>query len=706
MKKTIIMFCSLVLLLSAHSFSQEIDIASLKQMLKDADASREYEGDLNKARKDYSDIVDQLSKMVRVRRAAFNQVEQGITMPKWQGEMLEEMLSAELTVLPQILYTNATITFYDIARGYDLFLPPELVIPDKTAKKYKESWGIINTSADAGVPTDAQALVPSFSTDIFDRKTYYNIINSPAAQKEYMAARWSDVKLKIDELSGKTDTASLSNLGNAYLLDEFYKQLNLAINSYRDAQAMATQIINPSLYTQLMDFRSKMARIKISEKLPTTSEMNMDNLHLLRDQAAAYIECAAIALPPEVAEDADTESVSFTLVSDKYKDQISRERIDGLNRFRQMVSPVYYFNLLNVDSRTLSCFKQALAVEPGNAFLHNRVGNLYRIMGLKKITEQLEKANYYHLGYEWNNQPDWKYKPRDENAAIDLSEAKELFGQALKEYLIVEKLNDDLGKRALGIYHLSFISLDPSAAELAISFLQEAGTEDTSLFALEYGYYLTDVTRNDMTYLQFPASLENAFSMAQETYLRIPAASDLKPVGASLLGQDILLRVAARSRKRVLDKDTYTKLAAELEQAKQLDPDNPHTELLQGYMYFRRGTNMSEMKKVDDNNYTGDRFEAYADEKGRQLEEEFEKEFGFNNEMVVKKYEPEDLQQAVKIYNDVAAKTPELAATYYYLGRAYSVLGLYYSVQKDEVRAKEYKDLAIENLKKFLLMSR
>lgn len=646
-------------------------------------------------------ILEILQKKVSLRRALNDRMGSHLTQPQWQGDMLEEMLSTEITVLPQILYARATLTFLDITRGYDLFLPPLILLPEKNFKKYQSAWGTLaagpapeNLSAGAAAPASLL-----FADKSFSRKTYYLILNSPTAQKDFIAAEWAKLEKKISELSvtDPSDPAVHFNMGNAYLLSEFYTRLNNCLSYYRQAQLMIPKIINTPTYTSLQAFRSQM------------------------NKAATDVECAKIPLPAVINENMEVDSFEFARIGDKIKDVISQERMEGLNQFKRLVNPIYGFNLLSISEPALSAFRQAAELKRDNAQFRLRLGNIYRIMGLKSLNDQLESLNTHHLGYEWNNQPDWKYDPINENAAIDLTEAQGFFSQALAEYQAVEKLDPQLGRRALGIYNLSQLSLNPGLAQTAVSDLKSAGEDEASLLALEYAYYLLD--------------FKGAFDLAIKTYKKIPDPSSLKSLGASLLGEGILDRVLAQTRKRIIDKETYTNLASKLEEAKPLDPDNPYIDLLQGYMYFRRGTTMSvedalsvvmssfamagksmfamvdmmsEIQKTDPKSLESrDKLESYADAKGKQLEEEFEREFGFNNEIVVRKYRPEDFKKAVEIYQAAIGKNPDLAMSYYYLGRAYAVLGLYYSAleQKDEALIKQYRDLAQEALKKYLLLS-
>ncbi|MFH0887249.1 MAG: hypothetical protein V1843_03685, partial [bacterium] len=62
----------------------------------------------------------------------------------------------------------------------------------------------------------------------------------------------------------------------------------------------------------------------------------------------------------------------------------------------------------------------------------------------------------------------------------------------------------------------------------------------------------------------------------------------------------------------------------------------------------------------------------------------------------------EDFLQAVKVYQEVITKTPELAIGYYYLGRTCTVLDLYYTAVKDETQAAKYKKSAQEAFKSFV----
>ena len=663
-----------------------------------------------------------LQKKVGLRRALADRLSSHLTQPQWQGEMVEEMLSTEITVLPQILYARATLTFLDITRGYDLFLPPLILLPEKNLQKYQSAWG---TPA-AGAPENlvAGSSAPAsllFADKSFSRKTYYLILNSPAAQQDFIDAEWAKLQAKINELSvtDPSDPAVHFNMGNAYLLSEFYTRLNNCLSNYRQAQLMIPKIINTPTYTSLQAFRSQMNKLKFKE------ELNWDDPAQVKEQAAAYVECAKLPLPPVVDENMGVDSFEFARIGDKIKETISRERMEGLNQFKKLTDPIYNFDLLPITEPILSAFRQAAELKRDNAGYRLRLGNIYRIMGLKSLNDQLGSINTHHLGYEWNNQPDWKYDPINENAAVDLTEARGFFSKALAEYQAVEKLDPKLGRRALGIYNLSQLSLNPGLAQTAISDLLSAGEDEASLLALEYAYYLLERLQMEEPYLGISVDYKGAFDLAIETYKKIPDPASLKPLGASLLGEGILSRVLTQTRKRIIDKETYTNLASKLEEAKPLDPDNPYIDLLQGYMYFRRGTTMSVedalsvmmssfamagqhmFATVPKSLESREKLESYADAKGKQLEEEVEREFGFNNEIVVRKYRPEDFKKAVEIYQAAVAKNPDLAMSYYYLGRAYAVLGLYYSAQqqKDEAQIKQYRQLAQDALKKYLLLS-
>ena len=646
----------------------------------------------------------EIQKKAALRRALADGLGSHLTQPQWQGEMVEEMLSTEITVLPQVLYTQATLTFLDITRGYDLFLPPLILLPEKTFKKYQSAWGTPAAGAPENLAVSSAAPASLlFADKSFSRKTYYLILNSPTAQKDFIDAEWARLQAKINELSvtDPSDPAVHFNMGNAYLLSEFYTRLNNCLSYYRQAQLMIPKIVNTPTYPGLQVFRSQM------------------------NKATTDAECARIPLPPMIDENLAVDSFEFARIGDKIKEAISRERMEGLNQFKKLTDPIYNFDLLPITEPILSAFRQAAELKRDNAGYRLRLGNIYRIMGLKSLNDQLGSINTHHLGYEWNNQPDWKYDPINENAAVDLTEARGFFSKALAEYQAVEKLDPKLGRRALGIYNLSQLSLNPGLAQTAISDLLSAGEDEASLLALEYAYYLLERLQMEEPYLGISVDYKGAFDLAIETYKKIPDPASLKPLGASLLGEGILSRVLSQTRKRIIDKETYTNLASKLEEAKPLDPDNPYIDLLQGYMYFRRGTTMSVedslsvimssfamagqhmFATVPKSLESREKLESYADAKGKQLEEEVEREFGFNNEIVVRKYRPEDFKKAVEIYQAAVAKNPDLAMSYYYLGRAYAVLGLYYSAQqqKDEAQIKQYRQLAQDALKKYLLLS-
>lgn len=666
-----------------------------EQVLKDAEAAyavamkikaekgegaifqeRPYQKDLDKAKRLYWQIIDEQRGSVALRRKLADNIDRIITLPQWQGEYLEEMLSAEIALLPPVLYANAALTYRDLSKGPELFLPPLVEIADKN----KEAWGGGPVPA-AGGGTSA-AVKPAVPAGLsFDKATFDLILNSGIAQEKYINGQFS-------------------RAGEAPLFQAFYNRLNAALSYYRQAQGLIPKIVNSPNFTDLQLFKARMARIKLPEEFIRYEDIDQ-NFDRLREQAAALVECVKVPLPRQVAENMDPEGFDFARLDGKYKDIISREREALLNQFKTMTKAIYYFNLFDLTPEMLA------ALEPGTG---------ERITGLRKLTEILSAANEYRLGYQWNNQPDCRYLPRNGNAALDLSEVKARFGRAQAAY----QASGD--KRGLGLLYLSQIAFDPQAAGLAVSNLKAAGEDAESLLALEYAYCLMDRAQND------PVN----YNLAIETCRKIPAASDLRAVGSAFLGQEILFKVLAKTNERIINKGTYTECVAKLEEAKPLDPDNAYLDLLQGYFTFRRGTTMSvedalsvmaaslmmgvkhvmvatdfmsEAKGLQGDPKAYEKMEGWADAKGKQLEEEYEKEFGFNNEIVVRKYVPEDFLQAVAAYQRALSKDPKLAMAYYYLGRAYAVLGLYYSVQKDQAKADQYKALAQESLKKFLLMS-
>lgn len=748
----VIIVSLLMFLFSVPAFADEIDLAALENEWKEANQyyeqaqqirkekgeggflqARPYQKEFDEAKNRYQKIIKTLMGRVYLRNQVADKIS-GVAQgqPQWQGELVEEMLSAELTILPQILYSRAVLTFNDITQDYDLFLPSLTIVPEKNHGKYREGWGAVAVDTVAGGAKVAPEGVNIFSSKTFDQEIYYKILGSPKAQKELVATEQTALQAKISELqSGDlNDAANSYNLGNAYLLEAFYKRLKRCLNNYRKAQSLIPRITYPPRHAELLAFRGKILKIKIRSELPT--EVTMENMVQFKEQAAAYLEYAKVPLPKGIDESTDTESFEFARLLEKFRDTITNERKEILAVFKELVTPIYYFNELKVDDEVLSVYQQAVALKKDNVSYHLRLGNLYRIQALSKLTKLQARVNYYHLGFEWNNQPDYKYHPKDENAPVDLAEVKALFDKALAEYQIVEQLSPLVGKRALGIYYLSQISLNPDLALTALENLKAAGEDDLSLLALEYAYCQIDRARREIGYLGFSDDLSDSFNLAVAAYSKIPADSKVKVIAASFLSENFLFQVLSKTNKRITDKGTYSECVTKLNEAKTLDPQNPYIGLLQGYLTFKRGTTLSvqdalsvlmstfamfgqhmvmmgdmmlEMQKVDDENYTRDDLEAYADEQGRKMEEQFEKEFGYGNEMIVGKYDVNDFIKAEEIYKEIVENHPSLASAYYYLGRTYSVMGLYYSVQKDQEKAAQYKGLAQDSLKKFLLLS-
>ena len=701
-----------------------------------------YEKEYDSAKAKYRKIIKELRNESAVRRIAASELDDMLTgLLLMQSDFLEEMISTEITILPQVLYRSAAVTFYDITKNNDLFLPPLILLPERNWQKYGSAVGDLSVSAPEVTTATALVRTSVFSDKSFGKANYYKMISSVNWQTDFITSELVEIGDKITKLESKdsNNPENLNRIGEAYLLKAFYKRLSDCLYYYQQARALVPKITYTPTYTRLMIFRSKITGVKKAASIP--EEMDLKKTKYLRDKAKEYIEIAKIPLLKEFEEKFvkdfnPADSYASSNVRDRLRkngDLVKRERESAFDTFEKLVSEIYNFGLLKIDSATLDVFKQAADYDSGNPHYRLRLGNIYRIQALRKLADDLKQANVYHAGLNWMNQPEWKYKPKDENAAIDLSTVRGLLNKALYEYKAVEKLSPELGNRALGIYYLGLISFNPANADRALTYLGKT-TDDKGLFALEYANYLVSRASNEEKYISFSDELKNnAYSGAVAAYQKIPVESNLKQLGATLLGEDYLAWVMAKMRESGgKTKERYGECIAKLQQARSIDPDNPYIYVSEGYMLYRRGTALSvgdalsligeslsmgvrgfmftasflsEAGRVDEDKYTTQDFDKWVDQEGEKMEREMKETMGSGNEMIVRKYDPNDFLKAVDVYNTAIAKNPELAISYYYLGRTYTMLSVYYLAKDQAAQAKQYQPLAKAAFKNFLKLS-
>ena len=736
-----------------------IDTADFKQKLAEANKfyneglkikksgakKKLYKKQFKQALNIYSDIRKKLYKPADMRIGLSDRISQYISggMYSIDSQFAENIVTVETTMLPPILYRQAALTLRDITTNDGLFLPPIIRLSKDNFKEYQKALFIPSSPTEEN--TDASKKTElSQNNQTLKKENFNRILNSPLAQKFYINIKLSNIRKKITELGDAQSGADLYRLGNAMLLEMFYKRLDEALTSYRKAQEKIQSVTHPPQFIKALKYMESVEEAKKTspairdrqrfvtstgqkpKELELPADFDWENAGALKKAVEDSLKFAALPLPENIPE--GKASWKAGRIVEK---NIKKSRSLMFAEYRQLIQTSRHFNILPISEEIISTFEKAVETDKENTHYHLKLGNIYRLLALNVLRNQITEANEHFIGTGLSF-PKWTYSPKNKKEKIDLSTVNDLLNSAFAEYKEVLRLSPELGERALGIFYLSLITVKPDLAQNALNHLNKAGADENTLLAKEYAGQLIERAAAEQRHLKFPKELREMSDRIKNTYDKIPENSELKPFAKSIMSERTFSEIFAYLTKKSAAKNsTYDKWSNKLEDNKTFDSNNPYLSLLQGYLSQRKAMNLgfkatlsavgesfslqaravSDLKTFD---LSGERpskenFDSYALKKGKKLAEYYKRSYSGIVNLMVKRYNEKGLLKAAEIISGAAAKNPDLALAHFYLGRTYSLLSVYYASQKEHIADKaainKYNRLAQDTFTQYVILN-
>ncbi|MCG2726701.1 MAG: hypothetical protein L6420_10730 [Elusimicrobia bacterium] len=752
-------FALITLLISSAAANEKTDMKKFEESLKEADnffnegmnikksgaEKKKYKKQFKQALEIYSDIRKELYDPADMRIKLSGEISRYISGGYGtDSQFAEDIVTAEITILPPILYRTAALTLSDIVSDDGLFFPPLIRLSEDNFKEYQKALSIPPFSnKKTGSVSPKSELSPKGVK--LEKENFNRILNSPLAQQFYINAKLSNIRKTVAEIGDAQSADDLYRLGNAMLLEMFYKRLEEALTSYRKAQEKIQSVAHPPQYTEALKYMERIEEAKKSSPairdrqrctdaegqkpkgLELPLNFDWERVDILKKAVEDSLKFSKLPLLEGIPEGKAAWKAGRIV-----EKNIKKSRSLMFAEYRQLVQTNRYFNILPISEEIISVFKKAVETDKDNAYYHLKLGNAYRMLAFNLLINQLDEANEHFIGTGVTVFPKWKYSPKNEKEKIDLSTVNELLGNAFNEYKAVLQLSPELGERVLGIFYLSLISINPSFAQNALDCLNRAGNNEYALLAKEYAGQLIERAAAEQTHLKFAKDFKDMSGQIKDAYVKMPQNSEFKTFAKSIMSERSFSEIFAYlTRKRAIKRAVYEKWISMLEQNKTIDENNPYISLLQGYLTQKKGMTLSmgaalgavgeslsfQARSVSDLNLLNlsverpskENFDAYALEKGGKLAEHYKRTYSGNVNIVVKRYNEKDLLEAVQILSLTAVKNPDLALAQFYLGRAYSLLCVYYASQEEHLSDKntvaKYEKLAQDTFKQYVVLS-
>ncbi|MCK5357807.1 MAG: hypothetical protein KAJ48_05370, partial [Elusimicrobiales bacterium] len=517
-----------------------------------------------------------------------------------------------------------------------------------------------------------------------------------------------------------------------------------ALTSYRKIQEKIQRVAHPPQFIKSIGYMKTIGKAKITssairdrqrfvdatgqkpQNLELPADFDWEDVGVLKKAIKDSLKFAALPLPDNIPEGKAAWKAGRIV-----EKNIKKSRSLMFAKYRQLVETNRHFNILPISKEIISTFEKAVEMEKNNPSHHLMLGNVYRLLALDILRNQINEANEHFIGTKLSF-PKWTYYPKNKKEKIDLSAVNELLNNALKEYKAVLRLSPELGERALGIFYLSLITINPNFAQNALNHLNKAGNDENTLLAKEYAGQLIERAQAEQTHLKFPKEFRDMSDQIKSAYDKLPENSELKPFAKLIMSERTFSEIFAYlTRKNAAKNSTYDIWSNKLEENKTFDSSNPYLSLLQAYLSQRKAMNLGfkatlsaigesfslQAQAVSNLNIfdlSGERpskenFDAYALKKGKKLAKHYKGSYAGNVNIMVKRYKEKDLLKAAEILNNAVEKNPDLALAHFYLGRTYALLSVYYSSQEKHIAEKatinKYNKLAQDTFTQYVILS-